>query len=739
MSVEMALETGFQELCRVGVALSVERDIDKLLEMIVSVARRYTNAEGGTLYLCNEEKACLDFSVVQNEKLEIYQIGPERDTDWPSVPLYLPGPALSRSENHHNASAHCALTGQTVIIHDVYHEQGFDFSSTRIFDQAAGYRSRSMLLVPMQDKQGECIGVLQLLNSRSVRDGSFIDFPPDAVAMVQGLASQASISVVNIRLINRLKEFTRLAVALSAEKNLYALLEMVVTMARRYTRAEGCTVFLRNEERKSLDMAVIQNEALDIFKFIDEDQRNWPSIPLFLEDGSENHRNASAHCVLTRKIVAIRDIYSGEGGFDFHGTREFDARFGYHSQSMLLVPMTDHEDEVIGVLQLINARRGISMQVTDFSENDIELVSGLASQAAVAVTNVRLVKGMEKLLQSFVQCIAAAIDEKSPYTAGHIQRVAKLTMMMTQGISATQTGPLAEISFSEEQMEEIDLAAWMHDIGKITTPEQIVDKATKLEAIADRIELFRLRLELIRKERELGRLRADVGILRKRINRNDDTDERTKTTGSDADDDDLDSIFQFVQQVNMGGEFMRDEDLAEIKRIAAMPVIINGEEEPLLTDNELECCSIRRGTLTERERQIINHHVTVSITMLESLPFLKKWAKVPLYAGMHHEKLDGSGYPQGKKSEEIPLPARILAVADVFEALTAADRPYKLGKTLSEAMRIMGFMVKDDHLDASLCDFLVESGIVHRYAHEYLSEQQRDRFLWNGVQYSPSP
>jgi HD-GYP domain-containing protein (c-di-GMP phosphodiesterase class II) len=711
-------EAGLRELCRVGVALSEEKDINKLLEMIASVARRYTNAEGCTLYLCNEEKGCLDFSVVQNERLALYQTGPDRESDWPSVPLYL----ADGSENHDNVSAHCALTGQTVHISDVYHETGYDFRSTRVFDRAAGYRSCSMLLVPMQDKQGGVIGVLQLLNARSKTDAAIIDFPEEAVGLVKTLASQASVSVVNVRLLNRLKKFTSLGVALSAEKNIHTLLEMIATMARQYTRAEGCTVYLCNEARDVLEFAVIQNEKLDISLQMDGEKREWPLISLYLADGSENHRNVSAHCVLTREIISIQDVYS-EDGFDFSGTRELDAISDYRSKSMLLVPMTDHEDEVIGVLQLLNARRGISRHVSEFSEEDIELVSGLASQAAVAVTNVRLVKGMEKLLNSFVQCIAAAIDEKSPYTAGHIQRVARLTEMMVSGINATRTGPFADVHFSEEQREEINLAAWMHDIGKITTPEYVVDKTTKLETIFDRIELVRLRVELLRKEREIAGLRA--GQI------------PASGPGREAGEDgpDLDRIFQFIRRTNIGGEFMQDEDLAEIARIASLRFELDGESTPLLNENEVECCSIRKGTLTEKERQIINHHVAVGIRMLESLPFLKKWARVPEYAGMHHEKLDGSGYPRGKKGGEISLPARILAVADVFEALTASDRPYTVGRNLSEALRIMELMVKGSHLDGAICDFLVESGIVSQYVEEFLADKQQGHYCWNGKEY----
>jgi HD-GYP domain-containing protein (c-di-GMP phosphodiesterase class II) len=180
---------------------------------------------------------------------------------------------------------------------------------------------------------------------------------------------------------------------------------------------------------------------------------------------------------------------------------------------------------------------------------------------------------------------------------------------------------------------------------------------------------------------------------------------------------------------------MRDEDLAEIARIASLRFELDGESTPLLNENEVEYCSIRKGTLTEKERQIINHYVAVGIRMMESLPFLKKWARVPEYAGMHHEKLDGSGYPRGKRGEEISLPARILAVADVFEALTASDRPYTVGRDLSEALRIMELMVEDSHLDGAVCGFLVESGIVSQYVEEYLADKQQGHYCWNGKEY----
>lgn len=719
MIKEKSSVQGVKELCRVGVALSCEKDIDKLLETIVSVARHFTNAEGCTLYLCNEEQGGLDFAVVQNERLHIYQTGHAKKSDWSSIPLY----NEDGSENHSNASAHCALIGKSIAISDVYHEKGFDFSSTRSFDKVAGYRSRSMLLIPMLDNHDDVIGVLQLLNARSEDSGEICDFNLDAAEVVKGLASQASVAVVNVRLVNRIKKYTRLGVALSAEKDIQTVLQMIAEMARRYSHAEGSTVYLCNEEKNVLNFAVIQNEKLNIYYSKEDEKKEWPSIELYSKDGLENHSNASAHCALTRKTINIADVYDG-GEFDFSGTKEFDAHSNYRSQSMLLIPMKDHEDEVVGVLQLLNARKGISRKICSFSEEDIPMVQGLAAQAAVAVSNVRLVQDLENLLKAFIKSIAAAIDEKSPYTSGHIQRVAKLTEMLVDRINQTDTDYFADTQFSKDKVDEISIAAWMHDVGKIATPEYIVDKSTKLETVCDRLEIIRLRIELMKRDQEIQQLRAKLPST---AVQEIFEEENNKT--------DFDEMYRFLCQINIGGEFMTEKDLLRLKDIAAMSYRINGELFPLLNRNEVGCCAIPRGTLTDEERLVINHHVVVSSMMLNQLPFPKKWRCVPEYAGMHHEKLNGGGYPNGYAGDDISLPARILAVADVFEALTAADRPYKVGKKLSEAMQIMKFMADTEHLDKHLCDFLVESGVVAEYAEGYLDKNQIDSYIWRGKEY----
>ncbi len=713
------LHQDVQELCRVGVALSREKDIDKLLETIVSVARRFTKAEGCTLYLCNEEQGVLEFAVVQNERLGIYQTGSHKQNNWPNIPLF----NEDGSENHSNVSAHCALSGDNINISDAYYEDGFDFSNTRSFDKLTGYRSRSMLLVPMLDNRDNVIGVLQLLNAKSEKTKETCDFNLDAAEVVKGLASQASVAVVNIRLINRIREYTRLGLALSSDKDIQTLLPMIAEMARKYSQAEGCTVYLCNEERTALVFTVIQNTKLNINSSGKEGIGEWSKVELYHENGRENHSNASAYSALKNKIINIEDVYDEEG-FDFTGTQKFDAYSRYRSQSMLLVPMIDHEGEVVGVLQLLNARKGVSRKVCPFYEEDIPMVQGLASQAAMAVTNTRLIQGLEDLLKAFIKSIATAIDEKSSYMGGHIQRVAKLTEMLLEKINQTTNGHFADTQFSADEKEEISIAAWMHDIGKIATPEYVIDKSTKLETVYDRIEVIRLRIELMKREQEIKQLRAGLS--------EDTVHDEADDLNSDLD---YDAIYHFLRKINVGGKLITEKDLEQLEHISTMSYTLNGELLPLLNGHEMDCCAIHSGTLTENERLIINHHVVVSIMMLERLPFPKKWKSVPEYAGMHHEKLNGSGYPNGHTDEEITLPARILALADVFEALTAADRPYKVGKKLSEAMQIIKHMADGEHLDKELCNFMAECGLVEEYASQHLATCQVDRYFWNGKEY----
>lgn len=523
---------------------------------------------------------------------------------------------------------------------------------------------------------------------------------------------------------NHLSQLVKIGLGLSSEKNIDRLLERIVREARNFTNADGGTLYIKESERAVLDFAIVQNDSLGVFMGGSGEAISWPPVPLRLEDNRENHRNVSAHCALTGEPVNISDVYDAEG-YDFQGTRDFDASTGYRSRSMLVIPLRDHVDEVIGVLQLLNAKDRKTDAVVPFPEHEVGMVMSLASQAAIALTKMRLVRELENLLDAFIRTIGDAIDEKSPYTAGHVFRVANLTEEIALEVNSAADGKFGPVSFSSEELAEIRMAAWLHDVGKITTPEHLMDKATKLQTIFDRIELIRHRVEISRLTDEIARManepcpRQDVSAAPSR------SVEKTE---------EWQEIINFLDTINLGGEGLSAESIAKVRRIAGITYRVGGVEFPLLAPDEVENLCVVKGTLTTAERKVMNHHVEMSIRMLEGLPFPKKLRNVPAYAGMHHEKLNGTGYPRGLENGAIPLPARMLALADVLEALTAADRPYKPGKTLSEVMSILEGLVERGDLDGDLCDLAVDSGLIARFAMDLPGDQQDD-FVWRGRRY----
>lgn len=512
---------------------------------------------------------------------------------------------------------------------------------------------------------------------------------------------------------DHLRRLTQIGVALSAEKDIDRLLEKILIEARTITSADGGTLYRMSDNGKELQFAFVQNESLGINMGGTGGKITWPPVALIDANGVFNHANVSAHVAITGQPVNIADVYDAPG-FNFEGPIAFDKKTGYRTKSMLVVPMRDHEGDIIGVLQLLNAIEPDTGQVVPFSQKAQDLAWSLASQAAVALTNKLLIFELENLLDSFIKTIAIAIDEKSPYTGGHVRRVAELTMIIAEKINQTQDGYFAKISFSDDEMKELRMAAWLHDVGKITTPEHVVDKSTKLEKVYDRIEDVKIRFELLKREYQLA------------MNKVQDNLNGRSTEDVEKDMKELDEEYQFLVQMNNGSEFTQDKMIDRIKQIAKRQWCANTQTLPLLTEDEIYNLSIRRGTLNDEERNIINNHASVTYKMLSKLPFPKKLQKIAEYASAHHEKVDGSGYPLGLKGDQFPLQARIIALADVFEALTAKDRPYKKGKTLSEALKIMHFMVKDQHIDSDLYELFINEQIHIDYARKELETQQID-------------
>ena len=528
-------------------------------------------------------------------------------------------------------------------------------------------------------------------------------------------------------LIKRLERLNAIGVALSAERDNQRLLEMILLGAQEITNADGGTLYTITDD-KHLKFEMMRNKTLGIsLGGTTGKEIPFLPLPLYLEDGSPNLNTVAAYATLNNKTVNIENAYHAKD-FDFSGTRKFDEKTGYHSQSFLTIPMKNHEEEVIGVLQLINALDIDTQAIIPFSLANQSLVESLASQAAVAMTNHNLIEGLKGLFEAFIELIADAIDQKSPYTGGHCRRVPELTMMLTRAAIEAQTGPFANFKMNESEFYELKVASWLHDCGKVTTPESVMDKPTKLSSIFDRIELVAQRFELLKQQAENEMLRQKLQLLSSGADSNHLQD-HIKELESDLEAFKLqcDQDITFLKLSNIGSEAMTEEDQQRVRDIGAMTILdASGNAVPFLTEDEVYNLGIVRGTLTAEEREIINNHIVVTINMLESLPYPKALMRVPEYACGHHERMDGRGYPKGLTREQMSVPARVMGIADIFEALTSKDRPYKKAKTLSESLTILGKMKIDHHIDPDLFDLFVRDKIYLKYAQQFLEPEQID-------------
>ncbi len=517
-----------------------------------------------------------------------------------------------------------------------------------------------------------------------------------------------------------LSQLNAIGIALSAEEDHERLLEMILYRTMEITNADGGTLYLLND-KDQLAFEIIHNNSLGLHQGGKSGELiELPLIELYDKKGNANSNNVAACVAINAETFNVIDAYN-EKNFDFSGTRLFDEKMSYRSQSFLTVPMCKHQGEVIGVLQLINARDPETNEVRAFSSLDQQLVESLASQAAVSISNKILIDSQKDLFDAFIKLIAVAIDEKSPYTGEHCLRVPVITNLLARAVSDVKVGPLKDFTMTEQEMYELDVAAWLHDCGKITTPEYVVDKSTKLETIYDRIELVDQRFEMLMRDAEIDYLKRQL----KEKRAEDSVPVKDEVYNKQIEK--LKTQREYIRKCNIGGEYMADEDKNNIEEIAKTRISYHDDVVlAILSDEEITNLQVSRGTLTLREREIINNHVTVTIKMLESLPYPKHLERVPEYAGGHHERMDGSGYPNGLTGDKMSIPARMLAIADVFEALTAIDRPYKKGMPLSQALAILGRMKKDNHVDAQLFDIFVHEKVYLKYAEEYLDPEQID-------------
>jgi HD-GYP domain-containing protein (c-di-GMP phosphodiesterase class II) len=507
-----------------------------------------------------------------------------------------------------------------------------------------------------------------------------------------------------------MQQLLKIGSSLSSEKDIDKLLENILQAAMQITNADAGSLY------RVVDVQLLKFEIVHtISKGVHLGGKSTkpiaiPPFSALKEDGSPDLGRVVCYAYHKEQTVNVADAYNAEG-FDFTGTHQFDAANGYRSISFLTVPMKNHESEIIGILQLINAIDPATGEIIPFSSDSQEIVEALTSQASVALTNQMLILHLGKLFESFIGLINHAVDDKSPHTGGHCNRVPDLTMMLADAVNRCNAGPLKEFILNEGDRHELKIASLLHDCGKITTPVHVVDKATKLEKIFDRINLIEARAEIVLRDIQLA-------LAHQRINATEAEERRLQ----------LIDDYHFLSHTNIGTEFMKDEQVQRVRDIAASYAWQNrsGESQPFLNDEEITNLTIRAGTLNKEERQIINQHIDLTISMLEKLPWPKHLQKVTEYASGHHERMDGKGYPKGLTREQMSVPARCMGIADIFEALTAKDRPYKKGKTLSESLRILGKMKLGQHIDPDLFDIFMWEKVYEEYAHQFMDAEQID-------------
>ena len=438
---------------------------------------------------------------------------------------------------------------------------------------------------------------------------------------------------------HKFEEIMKINLAFTSQHDKKKLLEEILTLTRKLTNADAGTLYIKSKDEKNLDFKVVQNSTLKIKLNDIKDSDNWPSLPIYLDDGTANNKMVAVVCANEKRIINILDVYKTRK-YKFDGTKKFDNTTKYRSKSMLVIPLINHENDVIGVLQLINKMK--NNEIITFDKFDEKVISSLSSQAAMALTNMQLLDSLEEFLNAFVSTIAKAIDAKSPYTKDHILKVEKIALLIANAINSDET-IYKDIKYSENDYKQIALAAWMHDIGKISMPDYVLDKATKLEKIYDRIDLIEQRFELIKKDKE-------IEYLKKQISQEE----------FDKSIEELTNYTTFIKRINLGGEFMDDKDLLKLEKISKLTYKKDNIETPLISSDEYYNLSIRKGTLTKEEIDIIKNHAQLSLDMISGLPFPKKYKDVLNIACNHHEKLNGTGHPRGLSKENITLEDRIM-------------------------------------------------------------------------------
>ncbi|MFQ5651015.1 MAG: HD domain-containing phosphohydrolase [bacterium] len=512
----------------------------------------------------------------------------------------------------------------------------------------------------------------------------------------------------NSQLEEQIRKLNAIGIALSSEQNLNRLLEVIVKEARSFTNADGGSLYIKEKDR--LNFTVAQTESLR-----KRDSRKEPFKEVCLPMSKES---IAGYVAITGNILNINDVYKIPPTVEYRVNKQFDIRNNYRSKSMLVVPMRDHAGSIIGVLQLINSLDEAG-NVVPFKLEYESLVHSLASQAAVAIRNVKLIEEIKRLFRSLVRYSARAIDARSPHTAGHSGRVAKYSVRLACAINEEREGRLGKLGFSPDEIEELRMAAWLHDIGKIGVSEAVLEKTNKLtddqiKVIGQRFESIRQAIRIRYFKKRLRYMRENRNGGRERVELHDACEQEMK---------EIDDAFEFINHVNIPG-FLEAADHARLRLIAERTFVDSrGKRCHFLTPQEYETLSIIKGNLTDSEYKEIQSHVHHTLDILNKIPFTRDLENIPKHAAAHHEYLDGSGYPNGLKGDAISIQARIMCIADIFDALSSPDRPYKKAISIEESIEILRQEVKAGKLDGDIVELFIDKKLYYRPALEEEEEE----------------
>jgi len=690
-----------EQLTEIGKALSAETNYNRLLKLILSKAKDLLNCDAASIYIVENvggEEKRLTFKLSDINFAEEGQ----------SMPL-----------NKKSIAGYVALTSKTLNLDDAYRiPEGSEYSLNLSYDQKYAYRTKSMLVIPMLDHEGIVIGVLQLINKKRSKqtvlstiesmEKEVISFSSHDMELADSLAGQAAVAVQSSHFEQRtkeIKELTNIGQALATERNHLRLLKFILDKGKELTQSDGGSIYLAEEDE-------LKNRVLR-FKFssleLKQDEYTFPI----------DENSISGYVAKTKEILNLEDAYVAPPDANYKLNLEYDIKHQYRTKSMLVVPMTNQKDEVIGVLQLINKKKDKSVTLSEhdtmekyiasYDDHDIALVKSIAGQAAVAIENNILYQNIEKLFEGFVRASVTAIESRDPTTSGHSERVAIYTVELAKLVDNLDNGIWRDVSFSRDQIREIRYASLLHDFGKVGVREKILVKAKKLYPYE--LDLIESRFNFIRRTLQYESSKRKVEYL---INKS--RDEALKLVDKEDEElyaalAELDRSFQII--LNADNPKVMESDInQEIHEIARRTYIdITGQKHTFLDEKEVRALAIKKGSLGEAERLEIESHVTHTFEFLSRIPWTPELNSIPNIAYAHHEKLNGGGYPRKLTEKEIPIQSRLMTVSDIYDALVARDRPYKKAVDVSRALDILKLEVKDSHIDPGLVDLFIDAKI----------------------------